>query len=100
MPLKPDIKRVKSSVVFLAAAGLIVYPLNKIWGTNFMFLNTPSPGSPLAPLENLLGNPGYIVGLAGLVLLVWFVLYLPWKKLLLINMMGTAKDSGKEELIK
>ena len=98
--VKPDKKRIKSSVVFLACAGVIIYPLNKIWGTNFMFLSTPSPGSPLVPLENLLGNPGYIVGLAGLILLVWFVIYLPWKKLLLINRMGIAKNPGKEELIK
>ena len=79
--VKPNKSRIKSSVVFLAVAGSIIYPLNKKWDTNFMFLNVPSPGSPLVPLENMLGNPGYIFGLACLIALLWFVMYLPWHKL-------------------
>ena len=79
--VKPNKKGILSSVLFLTVAGSILYPLNKIWGTNFMFLNVPSPGSPLVPLENIFGNPGYIFGLACIVVLVWVVMYLPWKKL-------------------
>lgn len=79
--VQPNKKRILSSVLFLAAAGPLLYRLNKRWDTNFMFLNTPSPGSPLVPLENLFGNPGYIFGLACIIVLLWIVMYLPWNKL-------------------
>ena len=79
--VKPDKKRIGGSVIFLAVAASIIYPLNKQLDTNFMFLNVPSPGSPLVPLEQILGNPGYIFGLTCIILLLWIVLYLPWGKL-------------------
>ncbi len=79
--VKPNKRRILGSVLFLTVTGSIIYPLNKIWDTNFMFLNVPSPGSPLVPLENIFGNPGYIFGLACLIILVWIVMYLPWNKL-------------------
>ena len=77
--VKPNRKRIGGSVLFLAVTGSIIYPLNKIWDTNFMFLNVPSPGSPLVPLEYIFGNPGYIFGLAFIILLLWSVMYLPWR---------------------
>lgn len=79
--VKPNKKRILGSVLFLAVTGSVIYPLNKIWDTNFMFLNVPSPGSPLVPLENIFGNPGYIFGLSCLIILIWVVMYLPWNKL-------------------
>ena len=79
--VKPHKKRILSSVIFLAVIAPIIYLLNKMWDTNFMFLNTPSPGSPLVPLENIFGNPGYIFGLAFIIILLWGVMYLPWNKL-------------------
>lgn len=79
--VKPNKKRILSSIVFLTAITPIIYILNKKWGTNFMFLNVPSPGSPLVILENVFGNPGYIIGLAFIILLLWVVMYLPWNKL-------------------
>ena len=80
--VKPSKKRILSSIVFFAMVAPIIYQLNKIWDTNFMFLNTPSPGSPLVPLENIFGNPGYIFGLGCIIILLWVVMYLPWNKLL------------------
>jgi len=79
--VKPNKNRIVNSVLFLTVAGFTIYPLNKLWGTNFMFLNVPSPSSPLVPLENIFGNPGYIFGLACIIILLWVVMYLPWKKL-------------------
>ena len=79
--VKPNKKRIRSSVLFLAVIAPIIYLLNKMWDTNFMFLNVPSPGSPLVPLEIIFGNPGYIFGLACIIALLWGVLYLPWEKL-------------------
>ena len=78
--VKPNRKRIGGSILFLAVTGSIIYPLNKIWDTNFMFLNVPSPGSPLVPLESIFGNPGYILGLILIILLLWGIMYLPWKK--------------------
>lgn len=78
--VKPNKKRIPYSILFLAVAGSTLYPLNKIWDTNFMFLNTPSPGSPLVPFEKILGNPGYILGLVGIIIFVWVVMYLPWPR--------------------
>jgi hypothetical integral membrane protein (TIGR02206 family) len=55
-----------------------VYIFNKAFGTNFFFINDAAPGSPLSFLEDLLGNPGYLIGFAGLVAIVWVLMYLPW----------------------
>ncbi len=52
-----------------------IYAINKLWNTNFLFINTPSPGSPLVFLESIFGNPGYIFGLLALVLMVWTIMY-------------------------
>ena len=59
--------------------GLIVFRINKIIGTNFMFLNTPSLGSPLVLLENLFGSPGYIFAGICLIFIIWISMYLPWE---------------------
>ena len=91
--VKPNKKRIVGSVLFLAITGSILYPLNKMWNTNFMFLNVPSPGSPLVPLENIFWNPGYIFGLACLIVLVWIVMYLPWNKLQRMKNRGLIDDS-------
>lgn len=83
--VKPNKKRIISSIIFSAVIGPIIYLLNKMWNTNFMFLNVPSPGSPLVLLENILGNPGYIFGMFCIVLVLWFILYLPWYKIFRIK---------------
>lgn len=62
---------------------LLIGPLfafNSHFGTNFMFLNEASEGSPLVPIWNLLGTkygyPGYFAGCSVLVLTVFHGLYL------------------------
>lgn len=49
--------------------------LNRLWGTNFMFLRTAGPNNPLTLFERALGNPGYLWGLALLCALTWGALY-------------------------
>lgn len=87
--VKPNRKRILSSLLFLAVTAPIIYQVNKIWNTNFMFLNVPSPGSPLEPLENIFGNPGYIFGLVCMVILLWTIMYIPWNKLLSVKQLKT-----------
>ncbi len=73
--------RIKGAVWTLGIMSVIALPLfflNKIWNTNFFFLNYPSPGSPLTILQDIAGNPGYIALLVVLVLVIWIFMYLPW----------------------
>ena len=57
-----------------------VYFFNIYFGTNYMFLSYPSPGSPLEWFA-FLGRPGYILGYLPILAVVWGLLYLPfWKK--------------------
>lgn len=56
------------------AAALFVF--DRATGTNYMFLNWPSPGSPLEWFA-FLGRPGYLLGYFPLLAAVWAVLYGP-----------------------
>lgn len=76
--VRPDWRQLPKIFGLTLAVCVPLYPLNKVLGTNFFFLNTPSPGSPLMPLAELLGNPGYIVGVALLLVALWAIMYLPW----------------------
>lgn len=77
--LKPNEKLLPQvfMLFFLICFGL--YYFNKQYGTNFFFLNYPSPGSPLVMFEQWVGNPGYIGLTLILLFVVWFILYLPWR---------------------
>ncbi|MDR2975393.1 MAG: YwaF family protein [Propionibacteriaceae bacterium] len=68
----------KAVVIMVAAIGLSLL-VNHYWNTNFWFLNTGSPGSPLEPIQKLAG-PWYIPVLILLLGLIWTVLYLPWSR--------------------
>ncbi len=72
--IRPDIRKAWTVFVFLAAVAPPVYLFNRHFGTNFMFLNAPSPGSPLETLADLFGDPGYLLpyaaGIAAVVLLM------------------------------
>jgi uncharacterized membrane protein YwaF len=50
---------------------------NRIWGTNFWFLDAGSPGSPLEPIQAFAGG-FYIPVLIVAVAIMWTLLYLPW----------------------
>ena len=73
--LKPDIRQIPKMTVIMYALAVPIYFLNKRWDTNFMFINTPSPGSPLVPLYNIFGD-GYVIAAAVLVVLVWIILFI------------------------
>lgn len=74
----PNIRRLWAPIVFLLISAPAIYRFNKIYDTNFMFLNVPSPGSPLIPLERIFGNPGYIFGLVLILLTLWIIMYPPY----------------------
>jgi uncharacterized membrane protein YwaF len=76
--LKPSIRSIWRPALFLVIIVPPIYFLNKAIGTNFFFVNAGSEGSPLEILIDIMGNPGFLVGFAGLLLVVWFIIYLPF----------------------
>ena len=57
----PDIRKIWTIAVFMAVIVPSIHYFNYRNGTNYMFLNYPSPDSPLVPLADKFGNPGYIL---------------------------------------
>ncbi len=73
--IRPDIRRLPGCAALMLALALPVGLLNRLLGTNYMFLSWPPPGTPLE-LFAPLGRPGYLLGFIPLVLAVWALLYL------------------------
>lgn len=70
----PDLRKMWQVVLFLAAVVTPVYFFDRRYEVNYMFVNKPSPGSPLEWLAEWLGNPGYLIGYAVLVGLCIFLM--------------------------
>lgn len=77
--IRPEAKRLPKCFLMLLGIGIPIYFFNKIYDTNFFFTNWPSPGSPMEFLETFLGNPGYILGVVFLIVVLWVVMYLPFE---------------------
>lgn len=63
--------------IVLAMAGVDIWVNNRI-GSNFMFLSDVPAGTFWKPIADWFGYPGYQAAMAGLLLLVWVLLYAPW----------------------
>lgn len=70
----PQLSKLWQVMVFLLIVVTPIYFFNKHFGTNYMFINWPSEGSPLVILANWLGNPGYLIGYAVLIALCIFLM--------------------------
>ena len=77
--LIPKFREIPRLFAVIVAMAIPIYFLNKRWDTNFMFISDPSPGSPLMPLYDLFGD-GYVIAAAVLLVIVWILLFLPWRK--------------------
>ena len=73
----PDLRRLPVCILIMLLLAVPVYFFDKSTGTNYMFLNWPSQGSPLEWFSSL-GRPGYLLGYIPLMLITWAVLYLPF----------------------
>ena len=71
----PSIKRMHWGVLFLCLVTPLIYAFDKRNGCNFFFVNYPVPGTPLAILADFMGNPGYLIGYAALVIAVIALVY-------------------------
>ncbi|MDD6022667.1 MAG: TIGR02206 family membrane protein [Oscillospiraceae bacterium] len=76
--IRPGISRVPGCLGFLIALAVPVYGLNRLLGTNYMFLNHASAGSPLELLTALPGTVGYLTGYVLLAAAVIFFMNLPF----------------------
>ena len=74
-PVPRHLRKVMISLLILCPP---IYLLNKLTDSNFMFLNNPGNGNPLSLFEAFFGNPGYLIGMPILLVLIWFLLYLPF----------------------
>lgn len=75
---RPQVRRLPAVLAFLFGSALPIYFLNKVWGTNFYFLNGPYSSPITALFTQWFGTRWYILGFLPAVALVLAVLYLPW----------------------
>jgi len=73
----PDFRNLWLPALYLVVVVPPTIWVNHLIGANFFFLSTPVPGSPLAPISAIFGS-WYLVGLFLMLLVFWFVMYLPW----------------------
>ena len=74
---RPKLKRFLSDLPYAVPVVIFVYIFNKIFGTNFMFLNggsTGGTGNPLSFLETYLGS-FYLLGIPAIAVILYTVVY-------------------------
>jgi uncharacterized membrane protein YwaF len=75
--LVPDIHNLGRVAIMVVVCATIGSLANKVWHTNFWFLNVGAPGSPLEGIQTLSSN-FYVPVLIVLLAILWTVMYLPW----------------------
>ena len=77
--IRPDFRQLWQPIAFTGAYAVAVYPVNKLYGTNFAFINWAPPDTPLALWERLHGDPGYLAIYALAFIALEIALFLPWR---------------------
>ena len=72
----PSIRKVWQVILFLVIVVTPIYFFDRVYHVNYMFVNWPSPGSPLEWIAGFMGNPGYLVGYAILAITCIIFMYL------------------------
>ena len=73
--LKPRFSIFKKAIPAMIGGAACVFVLNKIFDTEFMFLNRAGKGNPLSLFESFLANPGYLIGIPILFCAVWLIMF-------------------------
>ncbi len=96
---KPSFKRLWHSIPYALPAVVFVYIFNKIFGTDYMFLNGGGEGNPIAYFAGILGDPLYIITIPFLIGIVWSVMYgVPYLfKKAFLNKKSAEKAENKPE---
>ncbi len=75
---RPDYRRLPKCFLSLLFLAGIAAATNYFLGSNYMFLSYVPRDTTLQVFEIWLGHPSYIFLEAGLILIIWAILYLPW----------------------
>ena len=78
--MRPSMRLLPRCFGILAALSAAVYVFDRAFQANYLFLISPAPGSPLEWFAALLGRPGYVLGYVPMLVLVWGILYLPFRR--------------------
>lgn len=76
--IRPEPAMLPGCLMLMLCLSVPIYFINKLLDTNYMFLNWPPAGTPLAIFAGL-GSPGYLLVCLPLAAAVWLLLYRPWK---------------------
>lgn len=75
---RPDFRQLPRCLALLLGMAGIGGLVNHFIGSNYMFLRYAPKDTPLELFETWFGNPGYLLPLLGLLLLIWLIAYTPW----------------------
>lgn len=76
--VRPSAKEAPKVLGLFLAYCAVIYPVNRLLGQNYLFLNYPDEGTVMSYFAKYLGNPGYLVPIAFLLVIIVFLMYLPW----------------------
>ena len=77
--LRPDFRSLAHSIWLAAPFIGTAFWVNKLIGSNYMFLNRVEKGTVLVLFDSWLGTPGYLIAVLGSIIIVWFIIYAPWE---------------------
>ena len=73
--MKPRFSLLKKAIPVMVVIASLVFCFNKIFDTEFMFLNGAGSGNPLSFFEGLWGNPGYLASIPPLFGVLWLIMF-------------------------
>ncbi len=74
---RPNLKRIPYNGIYTLLIMVPVYFINKLLNTNFFFINNPDENIVTQILYGFFGN-FYPISFAGLAIILWILMYLPW----------------------
>ena len=74
--ISPSFRHIHYCLLFLCVVVPPVYVFDKHFGCNYFFVNWPVDNTPLSWMASFMGNPGYLLGYAGLTIGVILIIYL------------------------
>ncbi len=73
--VEPSIRHIYRPVIFLLVVTPFIYLFDKSFNCNYFFVNVPPAGTPLKWIASVMGSPGYLVGYAVIVMMVFVIVY-------------------------
>ena len=73
--IRPKIKHIHYDLLFLMCVVPPIYVFDKVYSSNYLFINWPPENSPLSWIASFMGNPGYLAGYLIFVVLILLLVY-------------------------